>query len=56
MSLGHKIVNGYLIGMATPTVREEGYKFTAAIMSQSATNLDGGYNDNNTFENASQLL
>ena len=24
-------------------------------MSQSATNLDGGYNDSNTFENAAQL-
>lgn len=32
-----------------------GYKFTASIMSQAATNLDGGYNDNNTFENAAQL-
>lgn len=36
-------------------LEKEGYKFTAAIMSQSATNLDGGYNDNNSFENAAQL-
>lgn len=36
-------------------LEKDGYKFTAAIMSQSATNLDGGYNDNNSFENAAQL-
>lgn len=36
-------------------LEQQGYKFTASIMSQSATNLDGGYNDNNTFENAAQL-
>ena len=36
-------------------LEKDGYKFTAAMMSQSATNLDGGYNDNNSFENAAQL-
>ncbi|MGQ0884326.1 carbohydrate porin [Acinetobacter baumannii] len=36
-------------------LEQQGYKFTASIMSQSATNLDDGYNDNNTFENAAQL-
>lgn len=36
-------------------LEDQGYKFTAAIMSQAATNLDGGYNDNNTLENAGQL-
>ncbi len=36
-------------------LEQQGYKFTASIMSQAATNLDGGYNDNNTFENAAQL-
>ncbi|MBN6526475.1 carbohydrate porin [Acinetobacter pittii] len=36
-------------------LEQQGYKFTASIMSQSATNLDGGYNDSNTFENAAQL-
>ncbi|EKB38352.1 carbohydrate porin [Acinetobacter baumannii] len=36
-------------------LEQKGYKFTASIMSQSATNLDGGYNDSNTFENAAQL-
>lgn len=38
-----------------PQLEQQGYKFTASIMSQSATNLDGGYNDSNTFENAAQL-
>ncbi|QNW99530.1 carbohydrate porin [Acinetobacter seifertii] len=36
-------------------LEQQGYKFTASIMSQAATNLDGGYNDNNTYENAAQL-
>ena len=36
-------------------LESKGYKFTASIMSQAATNLDGGYNDNNTLENAGQL-
>ncbi|KHO17498.1 porin [Acinetobacter baumannii] len=36
-------------------LEQQGYKFTASIMSQAATNLDGGYNDNNAFENAAQL-
>ncbi|MGQ1575244.1 carbohydrate porin [Acinetobacter baumannii] len=36
-------------------LEQQGYKFTASIMSQSATNLDGGYNNSNTFENAAQL-
>lgn len=36
-------------------LEQQGYKFTASIMSQSATNLYGGYNDSNTFENAAQL-
>ncbi len=36
-------------------LEQQGYKFTASIVSQSATNLDGGYNDSNTFENAAQL-
>ncbi|MBD0446434.1 carbohydrate porin [Acinetobacter nosocomialis] len=36
-------------------LEQQGYKFTAFIMSQAATNLDGGYNDSNTFENAAQL-
>ncbi|MEI1680408.1 carbohydrate porin [Acinetobacter baumannii] len=36
-------------------LEQQGYKFTASIMSQSATNLAGGYNDSNTFENAAQL-
>ncbi|HDK8956809.1 TPA: carbohydrate porin [Acinetobacter baumannii] len=36
-------------------LEQQGYKFTASIMSQSATNLEGGYNDSNTFENAAQL-
>lgn len=36
-------------------LEDQGYKFTAAIMSQGATNLDGGYNDSNTFKNAAQL-
>ncbi|MFA3148382.1 carbohydrate porin [Acinetobacter baumannii] len=36
-------------------LEQQGYKFTASIMSQSATNLDGGCNDSNTFENAAQL-
>lgn len=36
-------------------LEQQGYKFTASIMSQAATNLDGGYNDSNTFENAAQL-
>ncbi|SSR07222.1 carbohydrate porin [Acinetobacter baumannii] len=36
-------------------LEQQGYKFTASIMSQSATNLDSGYNDSNTFENAAQL-
>ncbi|MFI8145109.1 carbohydrate porin [Acinetobacter sp. ABJ_C5_2] len=38
-----------------PQLEQHGYKFTASIMSQAATNLDGGYNDSNTFENAAQL-
>ncbi|HDG7212698.1 carbohydrate porin [Acinetobacter nosocomialis] len=36
-------------------LEQQGYKFTASIMSQAATNLDGGYNDSNTLENAAQL-
>ncbi|RZG71327.1 carbohydrate porin [Acinetobacter wuhouensis] len=36
-------------------LEDKGYKFTASITSESATNLHGGYNDNNTFENAAQL-
>ncbi|MFW2003436.1 carbohydrate porin [Acinetobacter ursingii] len=36
-------------------LESKGYKFTASIMSQAATNLDGGYNDGNTLENAGQL-
>ncbi|RKG35308.1 carbohydrate porin [Acinetobacter guerrae] len=36
-------------------LESQGYKFTASIMSQAATNLDGGYNDSNTLENAGQL-
>lgn len=36
-------------------LEDQGYKFTAAIMSQGATNVEGGYNDNNTFKNAAQL-
>lgn len=36
-------------------LEDQGYKFTAAIMSQAATNLAGGYNDDNTLENAGQL-
>lgn len=36
-------------------LENQGYKFTASIMSQAATNLDGGYNDDNTLENAAQL-
>ena len=36
-------------------LESKGYKFTASIMSQAATNLDGGYNDSNTLENAGQL-
>lgn len=36
-------------------LEKQGYKFTASIMSQAATNLDGGYNDSNTFKNAAQL-
>ena len=36
-------------------LEKDGYKFTASIMSQAATNLDGGYNDDNSFENAAQL-
>lgn len=36
-------------------LEQQGYKFTASIMSQAATNLEGGYNDSNTFENAAQL-
>ena len=36
-------------------LEDQGYKFTAAIMSQAATNLDGGYNDDNSFDNAAQL-
>jgi porin len=31
-------------------LEKDGYKFTAAIMSQSATNLDGGYNDDNALK------
>ncbi|QEK36524.1 carbohydrate porin [Acinetobacter johnsonii] len=36
-------------------LEDQGYKFTASIMSQAATNLAGGYNDDNTLENAGQL-
>ncbi|MHA3059975.1 carbohydrate porin [Acinetobacter sp. ANC 4636] len=36
-------------------LEDQGYKFTASIMSQAATNIDGGYNDNNTTTVASQL-
>lgn len=36
-------------------LEDQGYQFTAAIMSQGAINLEGGYNDNNTFKNAAQL-
>ena len=36
-------------------LEKEGYKFTASIMSQAATNLDGGYNDDNAFKNTAQL-
>lgn len=36
-------------------LEDKGYKFTVSIMSQAATNLDGGYDDNNTFANAAQL-
>ncbi|WP_353170967.1 carbohydrate porin [Acinetobacter rudis] len=36
-------------------LESNGYKFTAAITSEAATNLDGGYNKNHTFENAAQL-
>ncbi|OTG80398.1 carbohydrate porin [Acinetobacter sp. ANC 4648] len=36
-------------------LEDQGYKFTAAIMSQGATNIDGGYNDSTTFKNAAQL-
>ncbi|PVZ82042.1 carbohydrate porin [Serratia sp. S1B] len=36
-------------------LEDKGYKFTASIMSQAATNIDGGYNDNNTTTVASQL-
>lgn len=36
-------------------LEKQGYRFTASIMSQAATNLDGGYNTKRTFENAAQL-
>lgn len=36
-------------------LENKGYKFNVSIMSQAATNLDGGYNDSNTLENAAQL-
>ena len=36
-------------------LEDQGYKFNVSIMSQAATNLDGGYDDHNTFENAAQL-
>ena len=37
-------------------LEDQGYKFTASIMSQAATNLGaGGYNDDNSFDNAAQL-
>ena len=36
-------------------LEQKGYKFTASVMSEGATNLSGGYNDDNTFENAAQL-
>ncbi|MHA3049619.1 carbohydrate porin [Acinetobacter sp. ANC 4641] len=36
-------------------LEDKGYKFTASIMSQAATNIDGGYNDSNTATVASQL-
>ncbi|ENU19634.1 hypothetical protein F994_02494 [Acinetobacter bohemicus ANC 3994] len=36
-------------------LEDQGYKFTTSIMSQAATNLAGGYNDDNTLENAGQL-
>lgn len=36
-------------------LEQEGYKFTASIMNQSAYGLDGGYKDDNDFETTSQL-
>ena len=36
-------------------LEDQGYKFTASIMSQAATNLAGGYNDDRSFDNAAQL-
>ncbi|MCH4249190.1 MAG: carbohydrate porin [Acinetobacter populi] len=36
-------------------LEQQGYKFTAALMNQSAYGLDGGYKDNNGFETTSQL-
>lgn len=36
-------------------LEQQGYKFTASIMSQAASNISGGFNDNTTVENAGQL-
>ena len=36
-------------------LEDQGYKFTASIMSEGATNLAGGYNDDRHFANAAQL-
>lgn len=36
-------------------LEDQGFKFTASIMSQAATNLAGGYNDDQSFDNAAQL-
>lgn len=36
-------------------LEDQGYKFTASIMSEAATNLAGGYNDDRNFDNAAQL-
>ncbi|MFC3902734.1 porin, OprB family [Acinetobacter marinus] len=36
-------------------LEDQGYKFNVSIMSQAATNLSGGYNDDSDFENAAQL-
>lgn len=33
----------------------KGYKFSVSMMSQGASNISGGYNDNNHFDNAAQL-
>lgn len=36
-------------------LENQGYKFTASLMSEAATNLSGGYNSDQTVENAGQL-